>query len=70
MHQGQRCLLGFDMNHVGTILKSLNFQLVFMAFLSNCFLLQHAKFDLYWPFGACAKWQAAVLLMNEGRSRN
>ena len=37
MHQGQRCLLGFDMNHVGTILNSLNFQLVFMAFLSNCF---------------------------------
>ena len=25
MHQGQRCLLGFDMNHVGTILNSLNF---------------------------------------------
>lgn len=57
MHQGQRCLLGFDMNHVGTIFNSLNFQLIFMAFLSNCFLLQHAKFDLYWPLGACARWQ-------------
>lgn len=56
MHQGQRCLLGFDMNHVGTSFNSLNFQLIFMAFLSNCFLLQHSKFDLY------CLCQVAVLL--------
>ena len=44
------------MNHVGTSFNSLNFQLIFMAFLSNCFLLQHSKFDLY------CLCQVAVLL--------